>query len=346
MIGTENDIELLYGSLNSRKPILFLGAGFSYEALCNGHKIPMGEELRNSLYKEFYELDCPKDTTADDKEQIKGYNLSELCKAIQQDGREADLERKLLSIFKGATPNPSDPYQNLLCDYYWDKIYTLNIDDLVENIFISKQIDFVVQNESVRKPSQNIRQIIKLHGCVNHPECGFVFSSNEYAINTALEDYRLKEFANDYFSNDIIFLGTEFNEADIQVLLEKNRKAGFTSTGINYFFISPKIGYTLKRLIDSIENFHYINWDTKRFLTECTKLNKQSKDIETQERLLEQSGFLKVQDYKNVPVDYESALYYGNSVKFYVVLQIGMLLIQEQVISYKKSVEKVKRAAM
>ena len=317
MIDTEKNIELLYTSLNSRKPILFLGAGFSYGALCNGHKIPMGEELRSILHKEFYELNCPNDITTDDKEQIGKYSLSELCKAIQQDGRKSDLERKLLTLFKGATPNPTDPYQNLLCDYYWDKIYTLNIDDLVENIFISKHINFVVQNEAVRKPSQNIRQLIKLHGCVNHPDCGFVFSSDEYVVSTALEDYRLKEFANDYFSNDIIFLGTEFNEADIHVLIEKNRNAGFTNTGLNYFFISPKIGYTLKHLIDSIENFHYINWDTKKFLTECSKLNKKSKDIETQERLLEQSGFLKVQNYRNVPEDYESALYYGNSVKFY-----------------------------
>lgn len=100
MIDTEKNIELLYTSLNSRKPILFLGAGFSYGALCNGHKIPMGEELRSILHKEFYELNCPNDITTDDKEQIGKYSLSELCKAIQQDGRKSDLERKLLTLLK------------------------------------------------------------------------------------------------------------------------------------------------------------------------------------------------------------------------------------------------------
>ena len=75
MIDTEKNIELLYTSLNSRKPILFLGAGFSYGALCNGHKIPMGEELRSILHKEFYELNCPNDITTDDKEQIGKYRI-------------------------------------------------------------------------------------------------------------------------------------------------------------------------------------------------------------------------------------------------------------------------------
>lgn len=311
------EIELLFTSLTSRKPILFLGAGFSYGSLCNGQAVPLANDLRELLYSEFYEINCPANLTDEDKKYLKALDLSSLCNAIQSDGRGGILTKKLISVFKGTTPNPSDPYQELLCDYYWDKIYTLNIDDLVENIYNSKRIPFVVQNEVVRKPSQNIRQIIKLHGCVNNPEGGFVFSSNEYAINTALEDYRLKEFAQDYFKNDIIFLGTEFNETDIQVLLEKNKISGFVNTGINYFFISPKIGYTLKHLIDSTENFHYINWNAKIFLIECAKLNKHSKDIETQERLLEQSGFLKVQNYMNVPEDYESKLYYGNDVNFY-----------------------------
>lgn len=294
-----------------------MGAGFSYGSLCNGQAVPLAKDLRELLYKEFYETNCPANMTDEDKKCLKALDLSSLCNAIQSDGRGGILTKKLISIFKGTIPNPSDPYQELLCDYYWDKIYTLNIDDLVENIYTSKQIAFVVQNEAIRKPAQNARQIIKLHGCVNNPNYGFVFSSNEYAINTALEDYRLKEFAHDYFNNDIIFLGTEFNETDIQVLIEKNRRSGFINAGHNYFFISPEIGYTLKHLINSTENFHYINWNTEEFLTECAKLDIQNKNIEMQERLLEQSGFLKVQNYKNVPEDYESKLYYGKDVNFY-----------------------------
>ena len=313
-----NEIDLLFNSLNFRKPILFLGAGFSCGALAKDKPIPIGNELKEILFKEFYEVNCPTNVNEYDKEEIKTFSLSELCKSIQNDGRGAQLSELLIQTFKNSTPNPEDPYHNLLCDYYWDKIYTLNIDDLVENIYASNNIEFVVQNEKTRKLFANYRQLIKLHGCVNNHQQGFIFSSDEYASNIAKEDYRLKEFSQDYFSNDIIFLGTEFNESDLQIILEKNKQSGYSSNNCNYFFISPKIGYNLKSLIYSTPNFHHIEWNTKKFLEECSKLNKRNKSIIEQERLLEQAGnFLKVGNYTKVPNEYESQLYNGKKVKLY-----------------------------
>lgn len=317
MIDTET-YELLINSLNFRKPILFLGAGFSSNAINSGSSVPIAMDLKAKLYNYFYEINCPKNVTEKDKQEIKAFPLAELCKAIQNDGRNAELTEFLVTIFKGCNADPNDPYHNLLCDYYWDKIYTLNIDDLVENVFKNNRKTIVVQNEKVRKLFNNQQQLIKLHGCVNNPTDGFIFSSDEYASNIAKEDYRLKEFSQDYFANDVIFLGTEFNESDVQVILEKNRQSGFTSNNCNYFFISPSIGYKLKSLITVTPNFHYIDWDTKKFLQECGSLNKRNKDIDIQERLLEQQGnFLKVRNYKDVPEEYESKLYYGNKVNFY-----------------------------
>ena len=310
--------ELLINSLNFRKPILFLGAGFSRNALNSGMPIPIADTLKEKLYNYFYEINCPNHVTEKDKKEIQNFPLNELCKAIQNDGRGAELTEMLVDIFKGCNLDPNNPYHNLLCDYYWDKIYTLNIDDLVENIFKNHEIFLVVQNERIRKPYTSAQQLIKLHGCVNNPNDGFIFSSDEYASNIAKEDYRLKEFSQDFFANDVIFLGTEFNESDIQVIIEKNRLSGFTSNNCNYFFISPSIGYKLKSLILATPNFHYIDWDSKKFLQECSSLNKKNKSIDIQERILEQQGnFLKVRNYTDVPLEYESKLYYGSKVNFF-----------------------------
>ena len=309
--------ELLLNSLKSRNPILLVGAGFSYGALSNGKKLPLASTLTETIYQEFYQYNCPNGITNEDLNQLKNLSLSDLCKAIENDGRKSKLINFLLGIFKGAMPDPENPFQELLVEYYWDKIYTLNIDDLIENIYTKKGVQFVVQNEPVRKPTNQCRQIIKLHGCVNQPDLGFVFSSSEYYKNAATEDYRLKEFARDFYSKDVIFLGTQFNESDIQVLLEKNKHSGYNSLGLNYFFVSPSINYALKSLINNTDNFYYINWDAQQFLTACAKLNKHNKSVETQERILEQIGFLKVQDYADVSTEYESKLYYGHKVNFY-----------------------------
>lgn len=314
----ENDEkELLINSLKFRKPLLFLGAGFSANAMNDGQCILLGENLKNELFKEFYEFNCVSGITENDKDEIKTYDLPKLCKAIQNDGRSKQLNNFLIKQFKNIIPNEKDPYHNLLCDYYWEKIYSLNIDDLIENIFLANNIEFVVQNERICKIYGDKRQIIKLHGCVNNPDEGFIFSSDEYAVNIAREDYRLKQFCDDYFKNDIIFLGTEFNETDIAVILEKNRKSGFVENQCNYFFVSPKIGYNLRNVINANENYHHIKLNSKEFLELCSELNQKEKTVDIQERILEQGGFLKLSKYDNIPDGYESKLYYGNKVNFY-----------------------------
>ena len=45
-----SEIEKLKDSLIVRKPILFIGAGFSRGALCKGQELPIGEELRMEIY--------------------------------------------------------------------------------------------------------------------------------------------------------------------------------------------------------------------------------------------------------------------------------------------------------
>lgn len=49
-----SEIEKLKDSLIVRKPILFIGAGFSRGALCKGQELPIGEELRMEIFDIFY----------------------------------------------------------------------------------------------------------------------------------------------------------------------------------------------------------------------------------------------------------------------------------------------------
>lgn len=250
----ENIVEMMRNSLQNENPILFLGAGFSLGAFADGHELPKAENLKQGIFNEFYIDKCPNAITDEEKEEIKGLDLAQLCAAIKNENREHELNKYLVRIFKNAHPNEADPFHTLIVDYYWDRIYTLNIDDLVENIYTSKGVEFVVQNETTRKDAHKKREIIKLHGCVNNPEKGFIFSSDEYTSNIAQADFRLKSFGTDYFTHDIIFVGTEFNEADIHVLLRQNMQSGFESKYHKYFFVTPTIKYQLKSLINKQYN--------------------------------------------------------------------------------------------
>ena len=306
--------EKLKESLMNHSPILFVGAGFSYGAVCKGKSLPLGEDLQKELFDYFY---SNSNMSNEDKAALKKMSLSELCNVIKREGKDGELKKYLIDRFQGTMPSSDNPFHNMLCDYYWDKIYTLNIDDLIENIYTSNGIEYVVQNEKIEKTSGGKRQIIKLHGCVNKGEESFIFSSDDYVSNIVEEDYRIKKFSMDCFYNDIIFLGTEFNEKDISVLIEKNIRAGFVKES-NFFFVAPKISISLRTLIASKKNFYHIEYTAERFLELCSALKRKEKSIVEQERMLEQYGnFQNIERYKNVPENYESKLYYGNKVTYY-----------------------------
>lgn len=76
-----SEIEKLKDSLIVRKPILFIGAGFSRGALCKGQELPIGEELRMEIFDIFYKA---KSISDEEKKEVEEMSLPELCKVIQR----------------------------------------------------------------------------------------------------------------------------------------------------------------------------------------------------------------------------------------------------------------------
>lgn len=99
----EKSIEELKNSLQNNMPTLFLGAGFSREAICRRGIMPTGSELKEELFQRFL-VDNISDN---DKEQIQKYNLREICDyidAIIENGK-AEREIFLTERLKGVRPN-------------------------------------------------------------------------------------------------------------------------------------------------------------------------------------------------------------------------------------------------
>ena len=112
--------------------------------------------------------------------------------------RKKQLYEFLIDTFKGAHADPDNDFHIKVQEYNWTKIYTLNIDDLIENIYEHEKKSILVQNEkSIKNNDEIVTELYKLHGCVNKPENGFIFSTDEYTSMIENADFRMKEFAND-----------------------------------------------------------------------------------------------------------------------------------------------------
>lgn len=109
-------IELLKESLQSeRMPLLFLGAGFSYDGKnAKGDKIPLAKELSQILKVKLFDSNPSAVILSKDEQSELDYNvnkghLKNICDLIEACGYK-QLRNKLLNqLFSGCTWNKGTP---------------------------------------------------------------------------------------------------------------------------------------------------------------------------------------------------------------------------------------------
>ena len=75
--------------------------------------------------------------------------------------------------------------------------------------------------------------------------------------------------------NDVIFIGTEFQENDIDIALKKAQEQRCSNKNNHYFFISPgKPSKKLNKRIEENSNVYHIQWTAKEFLDETVAVVK------------------------------------------------------------------------
>lgn len=158
--------------LEFEDPILFLGAGFSLGAMTqNGKDFPTGNQLKIEIIKELLKIE---EGTSDFDDLVK-YNLSDICNYSENEKSVAHLTDFLVQMFQNA--QPAD-FHELVSVYPWRKIYTTNIDDIIETIYKKEKKELLVQNYRRRSTLRLNGKIeyIKLHGCVNNPSENLTFT--------------------------------------------------------------------------------------------------------------------------------------------------------------------------
>ena len=192
---------------------LLLGAGASIGSLGgNDEPLPSGPNLRDKLISDF---SIPTEGQT--------ITLPRAYAAAQRNDPDR-LERFIRDWFTHCKPD----WQHVLADFDWHRIWTLNIDDIVENVYKSKNIlvDRFNWTSAFRDGSKSQRQVIHLHGFAKDlsdddpSESDLVFSIQDYAAT--LKDARAWHavFTDEFTERPFIVLGASLvDEFDLQQAL-------------------------------------------------------------------------------------------------------------------------------
>lgn len=195
-----DNIELIIEGIRQGRYSLFLGAGVSRDSYdSKGNRLSDGDKFRRQLCSI---NNLPESTP--------------LAQAAQLLSDE-DKDNYITKVFSNTIPGKT--YDNF-CDFIWKNIYTLNVDDCIENSYRKcqscKQKVFSKNYKDVYEQNENLGhvQIVHLHGFSREPEKGYVFNLNEYINNIREQNSWYKVFANSFASSPYIVSGISFNEPD------------------------------------------------------------------------------------------------------------------------------------
>jgi hypothetical protein len=250
--------------LRDKSPILLLGAGFSCGAQDGENRpILIGKELARELFDKIL---SKASIDAGELEELRKHrdDLRQVCVDIYDESLVKERDVLLIKRMSGCHC-PKDSFHHKIKKYPWSYIFSLNIDDLVENIYGSKKISVQI-NGGYTQADNGSPVLLKLHGSVTEPQKGFVFDSDEYTKFMASSNWLLTLFGTEYLMRDVIIIGSEFQEDDLRLILEKFRGMTGVTKDLNYFFVTPKISNrSLRRKIETTSNMHHIEFTAQEF---------------------------------------------------------------------------------
>ena len=303
---TDKSFEQLKYTLENRRPVLLVGAGFSMEAKnAKKQRFGTGKTLSSILFNKI----C-KPNSEEDDELPSEENLKEVCDYIRDLGAD-NVEKRdqiITEHFTGCIPAE---YHTLLSSYPWDYIFSLNVDTLIETIYKSTKSNLTVWNEDKHgHRNDNSTTLVKLHGCVQAKTHRYIFDSSEYRDFYISENCFLREFAHRLTENDIILLGTELQEDDIYTILDVYAKSGYTANP-KFFFVTPNIQSPKLRRKFKNKDYYWIKQTTKEFLNFLKTIQTNTDRTE----LMREKGMLPIGQQMKKSF-YESELYHGKESQY------------------------------
>lgn len=203
--------------------VLFTGAGFSLGATVKNNPILSTQALIDKIINELLEEDDPEVI-----KRIKDRkSFQQICQLAISKITEDAFGEFLVSCFKNVQPSE---FHYKYANINWKEIFTLNIDDLIEEVYKHTEVDLQVYDTKkmpIKPSGNNILKYYKLHGNVNNKSEKFVFSSSQYINKLNFSDmvYNLIKFSEILYQETVCMIGTSINEIDLEVYAERFGKA-------------------------------------------------------------------------------------------------------------------------
>lgn len=202
-----------------RKNIIpIVGSGVSCGVHTRHGIIPSGKEYMQHMLKQL-------EAHADDAEELRNASFSTLCDYYEDNSFISEQQRFLYlkNNFYEAMFDVDDIRKRFF-DIDWPYIYTLNIDDAIENS--SEYRTVILPKRDFREEIfEEEKCLIKLHGdikdIVKYKDGGKIFTSKEYALSLDKNAPLLNKLKNDYSNQNILYIGCSLDdEIDLMTLSE------------------------------------------------------------------------------------------------------------------------------
>lgn len=307
---TEQDKRYLIRLIGRNEVILFLGAGFSLGAKNQlDENFPTGWKLGKKLWDFLgYEGDYDKDDAS-----LPLLYQDFIDTGIKRSEKSDFLNKNLLS---GEIP---ENYDNI-CKPFWRKIYTINIDDVVQKIYSrnnKKLKELIFPNDEFKERDQSLEytSIIHLHGKLPCNPEDVVFSTKQYAKANLTEQPLYSQFVYDYATRPTIFIGTDLNEPIFERYIEaRENKNGYGESRPKSFLITPSLSSVKKRVLKNSYNVHHIQGTGDDFFKWLNEINSK---LPTKKELLRATfpSFLDIKEFFDENVSKKAIYNFSSSFK-------------------------------
>lgn len=202
---------------NSLVPIV--GSGFTCGLDSFDGIVPNGDEYKQHMITKL----IAEDFSEHEKEQIISANFSTLCDYYEDDENVSpEIRRNYLKSNFYKVTMPQEDIRSSLFNIEWPYIYTLNIDDTIENSSSFKKV-ILPNKEFNDEIFLDEKCVIKLHGdigdIITYKGSGKIFTSKEYALSLDKNAPLLNKLRNDYKTQNILFIGCSLDdEMDLKTL--------------------------------------------------------------------------------------------------------------------------------
>ncbi len=303
--------------LEAEPPMLFLGAGFSLGASNEYGEIPLGEGLKHEIFTKFIE----GKVSEEEKAEIEQYDLQDVCEYVD-DPLNNYKELRSFMVERLKNVKPAEFHYTLSC-YPWKKLYTVNIDDLVEHVYRKNRQNLLIQNQSSQKKDNQNLEYIKLHGCVDGPTEELVFSRKEYSnLISGRMNFKLNDLVHDIQRENFLFIGASLDEPDIDSYVTKYEHAGYFRKG-KMIFVDPKPSIKVRNRVKAFSGI-LLEWTTEQFMKFLSTIDY---DPDEQEKCIKRLNYSGIHLYTDTVNSierkyvYESRLYEGYICEWRDVLE-------------------------